>query len=224
MSIKNWPTQERPREKLLTVGAPHLSDAELLAILIHTGVPGITAVDLARELLIQFGDLRQLLTASQQDFCRLPGLGKAKFALLQAVLEMGKRHQWQQLKRDITLTDPKTTQSFLSAQLRDYRHEVFACVFLDNRHRVLCFEELFQGTIDAASIYPRQLLQQSLKHNAAAVILAHNHPSGVAQPSAADQHITEKLVKALELVDIRVLDHVIVGDGRCFSFAEKGLI
>lgn len=224
MSIKNWPEQERPREKLLASGPSNLSDAELLAIFLRTGIRGKTAVDLARELLQQFGDLRSLLSADLPDFCQSPGLGKAKFALLQAVLEMGKRHQWQLLDRNICLTDPTTTQDYLKVKLRDYSYEVFGCLFLDNRHRVICFEELFRGTIDGTSVYPREVLQQALKNNAAAVIFAHNHPSGVAEPSHADRQITCKLTDALQLVDIRVLDHIIIGDPECYSFAQNGLI
>jgi DNA repair protein RadC len=224
MSIKHWPEAERPREKLLAQGAQHLSDAELLAIFLRTGVRGRTAVDLARDLLNQFGSLRNLLTANQKDFCAHMGLGTAKFALLQAVLEMGKRHHWQQLERGVALTDASSAQTFIASKLRDHPHEVFACLFLDNRHRVICFEEIFRGTINAASVYPRVILQQCLKHNAAAIILAHNHPSGVSEPSNSDRDITQKLTKTLDLVDIRVLDHIIVGDCECYSFAEQGIL
>ena len=224
MSIKHWPQAERPREKLLSNGAQYLSDAELLAIFLRTGVKGKTAVDLARELLSQFGNLRKLLSADQQEFCSHAGLGKAKFAQLQAVLEMGKRHYWQQLESGKTLTDPSSAQAFITSKLRDHRHEVFACMFLDNRHRVICFEEMFRGTIDGASVYPREVLQQCLKHNAAAVIFAHNHPSGVSEPSTSDLEITQKLVKSLNLVDIRVLDHIIIGESECTSFAQLGLL
>ncbi|MGD2117098.1 MAG: DNA repair protein RadC [Chromatiales bacterium] len=224
MSIKHWPQAERPREKLLHSGAASLSDAELLAIFLRTGIPGKTAVDLARELIAQFGGLRQLLMASQTQFCQAAGLGQAKYSLLQATLEMGKRHQWQTLQQGDVLSDPQATQRYLSARLRDYGHEVFACLYLDNKHRVIAFEELFRGTIDGASVYPREVVKQALGHQAAAIILTHNHPSGVAEPSQADRQITAKLVSALQLVDIRVLDHIVVGDGQCCSFAERGLI
>ena len=224
MSIKHWPEAERPREKLLSQGAQHLSDAELLAIFLRTGIKGRTAVDLARDLLNQFGNLRNLLTANQKKFCNHAGLGTAKFALLQAVLEMAKRHYWQQLERGAALTDPSSAQAFIAAKLRDYPHEVFACLFLDNRHQVICFEEMFRGTIDGASVYPREVLQHCLKHNAAAIILAHNHPSGISEPSTSDRDITQKLTKTLNLVDIRVLDHIIVGDCECYSFAQQGLL
>jgi len=224
MSIKHWPAAERPREKLLLHGAQHLSDAELLALFLRTGIRGKTAVDLARELLNHFGNLRNLLTANQKEFCDHAGLGTAKFALLQAVLEMGRRHHWQQLDRGTALTDPSSAQNFITAKLRDHRYEVFACLFLDNRHRIICFEEMFRGTIDGANVYPREVLQQCLKHNAAAIIFAHNHPSGISEPSASDRDITQKLTKILNLVDIRVLDHIIVGDGECYSFAEQGIL
>ena len=224
MSIKHWPQAERPREKLLARGADHLSDAELLAIFLRTGIKGKSAVDLARDLLNQFGSLRTLLTANQKDFCGHMGLGTAKFALLQAVLEMGRRHHWQQLERGAALTDPSSAQHFIASKLRDQPHEVFACLFLDSRHRVICFEEMFRGTINAASVYPREVLKQCLKHNAAAIIFAHNHPSGVCEPSNSDRDITQKLTKTLDLVDIRVLDHIVVGDCECYSFAEQGIL
>jgi DNA repair protein RadC len=223
MSIKHWPDNERPREKLLQRGAASLSDAELLAIFLRTGLPGLSAVDLSRQLLENFGSLRSLLTASHQDFCQHKGLGDAKFAQLQASLEMAKRHLSESLKRDDCLTSPEQTTRYLKQQLRDQPHEVFACLMLDNRNRVIAFRELFRGTIDGASVYPREVVKQALADNAAAVIFAHNHPSGIAEPSQADIHITERLTKALALVDIRVLDHVIVGDDTvCFS--ERGLI
>ena len=223
MAITDWPGEERPREKLLLKGAPSLSDAELLAIFLRTGLPGISAVDLARNLLTSFGSLRELLTASQEDFCRHKGLGHAKYTLLQAVLEMSRRHYAESLKRNDCLASPTDTMAYLHSQLRDRQHEVFACVMLDNRNRVIAFRELFHGTIDGASVYPREVVKQALADNAAAVILAHNHPSGIAEPSQADIHITERLKKALALVDIRVLDHVIIGDETtCFS--ERGLI
>lgn len=224
MSIKDWPEAEKPREKLLNRGAASLSDAELLAIFLRTGIRGKTAVDLARDLLNQFGDLRKLLTAQQAEFCSYAGLGKAKYALLQAILEMSKRHQWQLLDRDTSLTDPSETEQFLKSRLRDYSYEVFGCVFLDNRHRVICFEEMFRGTIDGASVHPREVVLQALKHQAAAVIFAHNHPSGIAEPSHSDRQITQKLKKSLSLLDIRVLDHIIIGDAECFSFARHGEI
>ncbi len=224
MPITDWPRQERPREKLLLRGATALSDAELLAIFLRTGVAGQTAVDLARNLIQEFGGLRQLLGTDQQRFCQSKGLGLAKFAQLQAVLEMSCRYLQQQLQEGDALTSPDFTRSYLQARLRHYPHEVFSCLFLDNRHRVICFEELFHGTIDGASVYPREVVKRALSHNAAALILAHNHPSGVAEPSLADRQITSHLKRALSLVDIRVLDHIVIGEGEPVSLAERGFI
>lgn len=222
MSIAQWPEAERPREKLLHRGPAALSDAELLAIFLRTGCAGKSAVDLARELLTEFGGLRPLLEASQEDFCRGLGLGSAKFAQLQAVLEMGRRHLSASLETGDSLTSPDLVRRYLVAQLRHLNHEVFAVLFLDNQHRLRAFEELFQGTIDGASVYPREVVKRALTHNAAAVILAHNHPSGVAEPSQADRRITTRLREALDLVAVRVLDHMVVGDGEVVSFAERG--
>jgi len=224
MSIKDWPLSERPRERLLAQGANSLSDAELLAIFLRTGVNGKTAVDMARDLLERFGGLRPLLAAGRDDFCSAPGLGNAKFAQLQAVLEMGRRHLFETVERGEALASPQQTARYLQARLRDYPYEVFAVLFLDNRHRVIAFEELFRGTIDGASVHPREVVRRALALNAAAVILSHNHPSGVAEPSQADHRITERLRDALQLVDVRVLDHLVIGDGECCSFAERGLL
>lgn len=224
MTIKDWLAEDRPREKLLQRGPAALTDAELLAIFLRTGTHGKSAVDLARDLLADFGSLKALLDADEQRFCQANGLGQAKYAQLQAVLEMAKRHFKEVLQRGSALTSPDMTRAYLSAQLRGYSYEVFACLFLDNQHRVIQLDELFRGTIDGASVYPREVVKQALFHNAAAVIFAHNHPSGIAEPSQADQHITEKLKQALALFDIRVLDHFIIGDGMPYSFAEHGLI
>ncbi len=224
MSIRSWPADERPRERLLKHGPRALSDAELLAIFLRTGRRGLTAVGLARELLAVFGGLRALLEADQQSFSARPGLGDAKYAQLQAALEMARRHFWEELSRGPALTSPADTRRFLTAQLRGYGHEVFGCLFLDNRHRVINFEELFRGTIDAASVYPREVVKRALALNAAAVILAHNHPSGVTEPSPADEALTRQLREALRLVDVRLLDHFVVGDGLAVSLAERGLM
>ncbi|KAF3982623.1 MAG: DNA repair protein RadC [Methylococcales symbiont of Hymedesmia sp. n. MRB-2018] len=224
MSIKDWPAEERPREKLLAKGSKVLTDAELLAIFLRTGIAGKTAVDLARELLDEFGSLQALLRADQARFCQGKGLGGAKFAQLQAVLEMAKRHFVEIIQRGSALTSPQATRAYLSAQLRGYSYEVFACLFLDNQHQVIVLEELFRGTIDGANVYPREVVKRALFHNAAAVIFAHNHPSGVNEPSQADKHITDKLKQALGLFDIRVLDHFIIGDGLPYSFTEHGLL
>ncbi|MGJ0430998.1 RadC family protein [Methylobacter sp.] len=224
MAIKDWPAEERPREKLLQRGSEALTDAELLAIFLRTGTPGKSAVDLARELLTDFGSLQALLDADLSRFCQANGLGSAKYAQLQAVLEMARRHFKEILQRGNALTSPDITRAYLSAHLRGYSYEVFACLFLDNQHRVIKLDELFRGTIDSASVYPREVARQALHHNAAAVIFAHNHPSGISEPSQADRQITEKLKQALALFDIRVLDHFIIGDGQPYSFAEHGLL
>jgi DNA repair protein RadC len=222
MAIKDWPACDRPREKLLTQGVSHLTDTELLAIFLRTGCAGKSAVDLARDLLLRFGSLRTLLEARQSEFCSARGLGQAKFAQLQAVLEMARRHMAEQLTREHVFNSADQVRQFLTAQLRHKTHEVFAVLFLDNQHRMLLYRELFQGTIDGASVYPREVVKQVLQVNAAAVIFAHNHPSGIAEPSQADRHITQQLRDALALVDVRVLDHFVVGEGQVTSFAERG--
>ena len=224
MAITDWPADERPREKLLKKGPHQLSDAELLAIFLRTGIAGKTAVDLARDLLTEFGGLRPLLEASQKEFCAHLGLGPAKYTQLQAVLEMGRRHLHQTLERPGAFTNPQAVKTYLSSQLRHLPHEVFACLFLDTQNRLIKYEPLFTGTIDAASVYPREVVKQVLKHNAAAVMFAHNHPSGIAEPSVSDERITRKLVSALNLVDVRVLDHFVVGDGEVISMAERGMM
>ena len=221
--IKDWPAEERPREKLLSRGPQALSDAELLAIFLRTGTRGKTAVDLARELLHGFGNLRTLFDANQERFCDANGLGQAKYVQMQAVLEMSRRYLRERMERGDVLSDPDAVRFFLSSKLRAAHSEIFACVFLDNRHRVLQYEELFYGTIDSASVYPREVVRRAIQHNAAAVILAHNHPSGVAEPSQADERITQRLSEALKLVDVRVLDHFIIGD-QVVSLAERGLL
>lgn len=224
MAINDWPLAERPREKLLARGAQSLSDAELLAIFLRTGLRGKTAVDLARELLVEFEGLRGLFAATRDRLCSAAGLGPAKYAQLQAVLEMARRHLGETLQRGHPLTDPAASRGYLISRLRDLQREVFCCLYLDNRHRVIAFEELFYGTLDGASVHPREVLRQAMAHNAAALIFAHNHPSGVAEPSDADRRLTQRLKDALALVDIRVLDHFVVGDGEAVSFAERGLL
>lgn len=224
MRIKDWPEEERPREKLLARGAGHLSDAELLALFVRVGRRGRTAVDLARMALARSGGLRKLLEMDLPTMSQLDGFGPARHAELKACLELGVRYLEAHTTRGEPLKSPGQTRAFLTAKLRAYPYEVFACVFLDNRHRVLCYEELFRGTIDGASVPPREVLRQALAHNAAAVIFAHNHPSGMAEPSHADKMLTDRLKRALALIDIRVLDHIVVGDGECASFAELGLL
>ncbi len=221
--ITEWPAAERPREKLLLKGANSLSDAELLAIFLRTGIQGKSAVDLSRELLSAFGSLRALLTSQQSDFCAYKGLGPAKYAQLQAVLEMARRHLGETLNRNTVLTSPSETRRYLHSMMRDFKHEVFACLMLDKKHRVIVFRQLFSGSINSASVHPREVVKQALADNAAAVIFAHNHPSGVAEPSQSDIHITQLLTRALELVDINVLDHLVIGDD-VVCFSERGLL
>lgn len=224
MAITDWPAAERPREKLLAHGPQSLSDAELLAIFFRTGTRGKTAVDLARELLSRFGSLRGLLNAGRESLCEAPGLGEAKYVHLVAALEMGRRHLATRVIRGEALESPGDTLGFLQASLRDRSYEVFCCLFLDNRHRVLAFEELFRGTLNGTAVYPREIVKRALALNAAAVILVHNHPSGVAEPSRADEVLTERLKEALALIEVRVLDHIVVGDGETVSFSERGLL
>lgn len=224
MSIRNWPQAERPREKLLALGPAGLTEAELLAILLRTGVPGQSALDLARSLLIEFGSLRGLLTASRTHLCARHGLGTTGYVTLQAALELARRHYQELMQTGSALENPRLTREFVRMRLRDLPHEVFCCLYLDNRHRVIAFEELFRGTIDGASVHPREVVKHALSRNAASVILVHNHPSGLAEPSRADELITRRLKDALALVDIQVLDHLVVGDGVCESFVERGLL
>jgi DNA repair protein RadC len=224
MAITDWPEEDRPRERLLAQGTGALSNAELLAIFLRTGVKGRSAVDLARDLLAEFGGLVGLLSASHTEFCRGKGLGTAKYVQLQAVLELGQRYLRAEISGRDVLTSPEATRTYLKSRLRVYPHEVFACLFLDNRHRVIEYRELFRGTIDGASVHPREVVREAMRCNAAAVIFAHNHPSGVAEPSQADLRITERLRDALALVDVRVLDHIVIGEGGGTSFAERGLL
>jgi DNA repair protein RadC len=224
MPITDWPEDERPREKLLQRGPAALSDAELLAIFLRTGIAGSSAVDLARELLSRFGSLRALLKAPRADFCAAKGLGDAKYAQLQAVLEIARRHLAENLAQRAALNDPQAARDFLIAQLRDLDHEAFAALFLDTQHRVLAFEILARGTLNSASVYPREVVKSALRQQAAAVIFAHNHPSGIGEPSGADRTLTQRLREALNLIDIRVLDHFIIGEGPPVSFAERGLL
>jgi len=222
--INQWPVGERPRERLLDLGAQALSDAELLAVVLGSGTGGASALDIARQLLMQFGSLRRLLTADQGTLLDQRGLGPARYATLLAALELARRHYREALRAGPALNAPAATRQFLTAQLRDRSYEVFCCLHLDNRHRLIHFEEVFRGTIDGASVHPREIVRQALHYNAAALIFAHNHPSGVAEASQADELITRRLRDALALVDIRVLDHLIVGDNNCLSFAERGLL
>lgn len=224
MGINHWPVDERPREKLLQRGVAALSDAELLAIFLRVGIKGRSAVDLSRDLLRDFGGLRPLLLAGRAEFCAHAGLGDAKFTQLQAVLEMARRHLEAELREGDILASPEAAGRYLKLQLRDLPHEVFALLLLDSQHRVLHFEMLFRGTLSSASVYPREVVKLALAYNAAAVILAHNHPSGIAEPSAADERMTRQLQEALALVDVRVLDHLVIGNGEPVSFVARGLL
>lgn len=224
MSIRDWPAREHPREKLIRQGSSALSDAEILALLVGNGVMGQSAVALAHHLIKTFGGLRAICDAPQNTLCEQPGIGRATYSRIQATLELGRRYLFETLRRGDAFENPEITRRFLSARLRHHRHEVFGVLFLDNAHRVIAFEELFHGTINGASVYPRVVLQRALAHNAAAVIFAHNHPSGVAEPSAADRQITNTLCKVLSMVDIRVLDHFVIGESEAVSFAERGLL
>jgi DNA repair protein RadC len=222
MSIRSWPLGERPREKLLAHGATMLSDAELLAIFIGSGGRGEDAVARGRSLLASFGSLRGLLSQPARDLVRAPGLGEASVCRLLAALEIGRRHLHEAAARGGLVSDPDSAGALFHSRLRDRPHEVFACAFLDTRHRLIAYEELFRGGIDGAEVHPREVVRRSLAHNAAAVLFGHNHPSGVAEPSAADRAITRRLSDALALIDVRVLDHFVVGDGRPVSLAARG--
>lgn len=223
MAISDWPEQDRPREKLLQQGPASLSDSELLAIFLGTGVPGASAVDVARQLLQHFGSLRSLLDAPLSAYGMVKGVGPAKYGLLQAALEVGRRYLQTNLNKEFGLQGPDDAKRFLQAKMRHHPHEVFAVMFLDSQHRLICYEELFFGTVDGAAVYPRQVVKKAMEKNSAAVIFAHNHPSGVAEPSDADVQITRNLSDALRLLDVRVLDHMIVGE-EVVSLAERGLM
>ena len=218
MTIRDWPDDERPREKLLARGAAVLSDAELLAVFRGSGRRGHSAVDLGRALLVGAGGLKPLLDAPRAE----PGLGRVAWCRLRGALELGRRYLEAELRNGETLSDPSASARYLKSRLGGYPYEVFACLFLDNRHRVIEFEELFRGSIDGASVHPREVVRRCLAHNAAAIIVAHNHPSGVAEPSAADRAITQRLREALELIDVRLLDHFVIGSGTPTSLAQRG--
>jgi DNA repair protein RadC len=228
--ICDWPKSERPREKLLERGAHALSDAELLAVLLRCGTRGRNAIELAQEHILAFGSLRELLMAdwsqweTKKDVGGVGGVGVARYAALQAGLELARRHLLEPMRLSSALAAPAATRKFLEAQLRNRPYEVFCCLFLNKRHRLIAFEELFRGTTDSAPVHVKEVVRQTLRHNATAVILAHNHPSGVMEPSQADECITQRLKDALALMDVRVLDHVIVGEAGCFSFSEHGLL
>ena len=224
MSISGWPEGERPREKLQERGPGALSNAELVAILLRTGTLGQTALDLAHSLLTRFGSLRGLAMATPNELATVLGIGPAKRASLAALAELARRYQVESIERGKAFEDPKAVRDFLAGKLRDRNREIFGCLFLDNRHRVIAFDELFQGGLASTNVHAGEVVRRALLYQAAAVILAHNHPSGATDPSAADKAITERLVSALQLVDVRVLDHFVIGDGLAYSFAEHGLL
>ncbi|MBI4741215.1 MAG: DNA repair protein RadC [Betaproteobacteria bacterium] len=225
MAISDWPEDERPRERLLAQGASVLSDAELLAIFLRVGVRGKSAVDLARELIGEFGGLNRLFVATQAEFSAVRGMGPAKYAQLQAVLEMARRTLGEEMRQGALFSSPGAVRDYLRLHLAGLPYEVFFALWLDAQNRLIADEELFRGTLTQTSVYPREVVKAALRHNAAAVVLAHNHPSGLAEPSRADELLTRELTRALALVDVRVLDHFIVaGQAQPLSFSERGLL
>lgn len=224
LPIRDWPQTERPREKLLNNGPESLGDAELLAIFIRTGIPGKSAIEMARDVLLETGGLRALLNLSPSELCKFKGIGTAKYVQFQAGLELGRRYLMEKMEKGDAITSPQISRDYLSLQLRDKPYESFFAMFLDSKHRVIHHQELFRGTIDNASVPVREVVKEALKHNAAAMIVAHNHPSGVAEPSAADKSLTETLYLALGMVGIKLLDHFVVGDSEVVSFAELGAL
>jgi DNA repair protein RadC len=222
MGISDWPVALRPRERLINQGAHVLSDAELLAIFLRTGLPGCSAIELAQRLLLHFGSLGKLCNAAIHDFCAFPGLGPAKFAQLQAVLELARRTTQEELSSGGALTTSAAVRNYLHMRLANLPYESFTVVFLDVRHCLIACEELFRGTLTRAYVYPREVVRSALRHNAAAVILAHNHPCGEAKPSPHDHELTQLLSSALGLMEVRVLDHLILAGNRFYSFAEHG--
>jgi DNA repair protein RadC len=224
MAITDWPVGERPREKLLAKGAANLSDAELLAIFLRTGVRGKSAVDLARELIGQWGSLSALCVAPLRGAGALPGFGTAKQVQLHAAMELARRALRERIAAGDVLSSPQAVREFLRLRMQTLPHEVFAALFLDAQNRMIEMEELFRGTLAQTSVYPREIVKRALHHNAGAVIFAHNHPSGIAEPSHADETLTQALKQALALVDVRVLDHFIVAGAGVVSFAERGLL
>ena len=224
MSPAEWPVGEGPREKLLQRGVAALSDAELVALVLGTGVRDRPVMTLANELLERFGSLAGLLSAGREELLAEPGVGEAKVSMLQASIELARRQAHERLRQSDVLSSPEQARRFLHCHLRNDAREVFCCLFLNSQNSLISCEDLFWGTLDGAAVYPREVLRRALQIHAAAVIFAHNHPSGVAEPSSADRRITERLQAALALVDIRVLDHIIIGRGEHYSFADAGLL
>lgn len=222
MAISDWPTDQRPRERLVAQGAGSLSDAELLAVFLRVGVSGKSAVDLGRDMISRFGSLNRLFAAGLTEFSSINGLGPAKYAQLQAVMELARRAIAEEIKSGDALSSPQAVKQYLQLMLSNRPYESFAVLFVDVRNRLIAAEELFRGTLTHTSVYPREVVKSALAHNAASIILAHNHPSGNVDPSAADRNLTQALKQALSLVDIRVLDHFIVAGKQVYSFAEHG--
>jgi len=223
MAISEWPLAERPRERLLAEGPAVLTDAELVAILLRSGVRGKSAVELAREMLAQYGGVKRMLEAGAE-LSEIKGLGPAKTAQFAAALELARRSLREELKQVTALTSPGAVRDYLRLKLGGLEHEVFVSIWLDAQHRVVATQESFRGTLTQTSVYPREIVKAALRANAAAVIFAHNHPSGVAQPSQADELLTRTLKEALALVDVKVLDHFIIAGNHAVSFAERGLL
>ena len=224
MSVARWPAGERPRERLLAPGPAALSDAELIALFLGTGVRGQSALDVARDLLARFGRVSRVLSAAKGELDQVPGVGAARCAQIAAVTELTRRALSEEMRARDSLTSPAAVRGYLRLAMQDLAHECFYCVFLDAQNRVIAAEELFRGTLTQTSVYPREVVKRALAHNAAGVILAHNHPSGVAEPSLQDQALTRSLAESLALVYVKVLDHFIVAPGACLSFAERGLL
>jgi DNA repair protein RadC len=224
MAIHEWPIGERPRERMHALGPSALSDAELLAVIIGSGTRGRSAVDVGRDILKEFGSIRQFMTADRRVCLGQLGIGPVRLLVLQAALELARRHHLDQLRIGPALSTPDSASVFLLSQLRDLPYEVFCCLHLDSQHRLIVFEELFRGTIDSASVHMREVARKVMLHNSAAIIFAHNHPSGVPEPSDADLRVTQRLRQGLTLLNVKVLDHIIVGDGKCVSLSERGLI
>lgn len=224
MAITDWPAAERPREKLIELGAEALSDAELLAIFLRVGVVGKSAVDLARDLLTKFDSLNGIFAASENELSQVHGIGSSKYVQLQAIFEMSRRALSEQLQQNDVLSSPQAVRDYLVLKLGSLTKEVFLVLFLDTQNRLVATEEMFSGSLKSTSVYPREVLKRALHHNAASVIFAHNHPTGIAQQSTADELLTKQLKQALDLVDVRVLDHFIVAGNNTLSFSEKGLL
>jgi DNA repair protein RadC len=222
MAITDWPADQRPRERLIKLGPQALSDAELLAVFLRVGAAGKSAVDLGREMTSHFGSLNRLFSAPLKEFCAINGLGPAKFAQLQAILELGRRSLVEELQAGSSFDAPAAVKHYLQLLLTNKPYESFLVLFLDVKNRLICAEELFRGTLTHASVYPREVVKAALRHNAASVMLAHNHPSGTLEPSAADCRLTQTLKQALDLISVRVLDHFIVAGTQVHSFAEHG--